>query len=93
MRDQVPVNTARERNRILRNLAAEKKRAFMQPFVGKTVDAITLNLTHRDRDSEVTEALTDNYLKIFLNGQHEPNRWVKAQVLEAREGALLGIAV
>ena len=42
MRDQVPVHRRRERNRILRDLAAEKKLAFMQFFVGKEIEAITL---------------------------------------------------
>jgi threonylcarbamoyladenosine tRNA methylthiotransferase MtaB len=42
MSDQVPVHVARERNRILRELAAEKKLAFMRSFVGREVEAITL---------------------------------------------------
>ena len=43
MPNQVPVNTARERNRILRDLAAQKKQTFLQRFVGKEIQAITLN--------------------------------------------------
>ena len=35
MPNQVPVQVARERNRILRDLAAEKKQAFMRIFIGK----------------------------------------------------------
>jgi len=46
MRDQVPVHVARERNRILRELGAGKKQAFMRSFIGKTVDAITLSSTY-----------------------------------------------
>jgi threonylcarbamoyladenosine tRNA methylthiotransferase MtaB len=42
MRNQVPVEIARERNRLLRELAREKRQAFMQSFVGGTVEAITL---------------------------------------------------
>ncbi len=42
MPNQVPVHIARERNRILRDLAEEKKRAFMCSFIGRTVDAIAL---------------------------------------------------
>ena len=36
MPDQVPVKVARERNRILRELAADKNRAFREGFVGKS---------------------------------------------------------
>ena len=42
MSDQVPVQVARERNRVLRELIAGKKREFMESFVGREVEAITL---------------------------------------------------
>ena len=83
-RDQVPVQIARERNRILRDLAGEKKLAFMRAFVGKTVEAITLNVF----DGNSTEALTDNYLKLRLQGQHQTNQWITAQVETVEGGAL-----
>jgi threonylcarbamoyladenosine tRNA methylthiotransferase MtaB len=86
MLNQVPVHIARERNRILRDLAAEKKLAFMRSFVGTTVEAITLDVF----DGESTEALTDNYLKLQLTGQHEPNQWVKGRVEKVEAGSLLG---
>jgi threonylcarbamoyladenosine tRNA methylthiotransferase MtaB len=89
MRDQVPVQVARERNRILRDLAAEKKLAFMQTFVGRTVEAITLNVF----DGMSTEALTDNYLKLRLQGQHETNQWASARVEQVEAGALLAVRV
>jgi threonylcarbamoyladenosine tRNA methylthiotransferase MtaB len=85
---QVPVQFARERNRTLRELAIEKKLAFMRSFVGQPVQAITLNVF----DRESTEALTDNYLKLCLRGRHEPNRWITARILEVRDGALMGVA-
>jgi threonylcarbamoyladenosine tRNA methylthiotransferase MtaB len=84
MRDQVPVQIARGRNRILRDLAAEKKLAFMRAFVGRTVEAITLNVF----DGKCTEALTDNYLKLRLWGPHEANQWVDARVEQVEGGAL-----
>ena len=90
MKNQVPVHLARERNRILRELAAEKKLAFMRGFVGKEVDAITLNVTGSDATGEFTEALTDNYLKLRLRGRHDPNRWLHAQIDDVVDGALVG---
>jgi threonylcarbamoyladenosine tRNA methylthiotransferase MtaB len=88
MRNQVPVHLARERNRILRELAAEKKLAFMRGFIGKSLEAITLNVIGTDEDGEFTEALTDNYLKLRLRGSHEANRWVPADVTQAVNGEL-----
>jgi threonylcarbamoyladenosine tRNA methylthiotransferase MtaB len=88
MPDQLPVQLARERNRVLRDLAAKKKSAFMQSFVGKDMEAITLNALHSNADGEITEALTDNYQKLFLKGRHEANRWITAHVEGFQDGAL-----
>ena len=90
MTNQVPVHTARERNRILRELAADKKLEFMRGFVGKNVDAITLSVIGNDANGEFTEALTDNYLKLRLRGRHQPNRWQRAQIEDVADGALVG---
>jgi threonylcarbamoyladenosine tRNA methylthiotransferase MtaB len=90
LQNQVPVGVARERNRILRDLGAEKKLAFMRTFVGRSVDAITLNMVGEDSDGPWTEALTDNYLKLKLRGRHQPNQWLRAQVRDVADGQLLG---
>jgi threonylcarbamoyladenosine tRNA methylthiotransferase MtaB len=90
MPNQVPVHVARERNRILRELAAEKKLAFMQSFVGGSVEAITLNVVNCDADGERTEALTDNYQKLYLKGRHEPNQWITAHSEGIKGGTLVG---
>lgn len=90
MSNQVPVHVARERNRVLREQAAEKKLAFMRGFVGRAVEAITLNVVGHDGDGEFTEALTDNYLKLRLRGRHEANEWMGARVEGVVDGALVG---
>jgi threonylcarbamoyladenosine tRNA methylthiotransferase MtaB len=90
MQDQIPVHIARERNRILRELASEKKLAFMRSFIGKTLDAITLNVIGSNREGEFTEALTDNYLKLHLSGIHQPNRWIRTCIKSVAGGALVG---
>jgi threonylcarbamoyladenosine tRNA methylthiotransferase MtaB len=81
---QVPVTTARERNRELREIAGAKKRKFARALVGSTVDAITLQ-TH---GSNFTEALTDNYLKMRVWGEWKANRWWRILV-EGTEGETL----
>ena len=90
MPNQVPVHLARERNRILRELAAGKKLAFMRSFVGQPVDAITLNVAGTHGTGEFTEALTDNYLKLRLRGRHEANRWLTARIADVVDGVLVG---
>src|SRR5579859_1935996 len=92
MPDQVPVHVARERNRILREMAAEKKLAFMRSFLGKTLQAITLNVAGNYSGGEFTEALTDNYLKLRLRGCHQANRWMRVCVEDVVSGSLTGSA-
>jgi threonylcarbamoyladenosine tRNA methylthiotransferase MtaB len=87
MPDQVPVHVARVRNRILRELAAEKNRAFRQSFVGQSLEVITL---HAGGDGW-TEALSDNYLKVRLAGTHEPNKMLRVDITEAGEEDLAAL--
>jgi threonylcarbamoyladenosine tRNA methylthiotransferase MtaB len=104
IKNQVPIHVARERNRVLRELAAEKKLSFMRSFVGEEIEGITLRsygAGAREASSPdpaeptisapaITEALTDNYLKLYLKGRLEPNRWLRARVEAVADGALLG---
>jgi threonylcarbamoyladenosine tRNA methylthiotransferase MtaB len=89
MPNQVSVHVARERNKILRDLAAEKKKAFMRSFIGEKLEAITLSAIHHGADGERTEALTDNFQKLYLSGRHEPNRWITAQIESVQDAAFL----
>jgi threonylcarbamoyladenosine tRNA methylthiotransferase MtaB len=92
MPDQVPVRVARERNRILREMAAEKKLTFMRSFVGREVEAITLNVTSENSDGIWTQGLTDNYLKFTLRGKRAPNAWITATVDAVEDGQLVSSA-
>jgi threonylcarbamoyladenosine tRNA methylthiotransferase MtaB len=108
MLDQVPIHVARERNKILRDLAAEKKLAFMNSLVGKPLEAITLSSTdsrsHREKVVDIsgtveqtavlanvpfTEALTDNYQKLYVKGRHTANRWITAHIDAVQDGAFV----
>jgi threonylcarbamoyladenosine tRNA methylthiotransferase MtaB len=89
MPNHVPVNIARDRNRILRDLAEEKKLAFMRALVGKPVQAITLNSSQRRPTGEFTEALTDNFLKLLVPGRYAANHWVHAHPEQIVDGVLV----
>ena len=86
MAEQVPVQMARERNKVLRELIAKKKRSFMESLVGGEVEAVTLTVQHEHS----TEALTDNYQKMKLVGRHSSNRLVRARVTGIEGDGLLG---
>jgi threonylcarbamoyladenosine tRNA methylthiotransferase MtaB len=89
MGNQVPVNIARERNRILRELGDKSKLKFMRRFIGRELQAITLNVTHQTAGDHWTEALTDNYLKMRVRGKQEPNQWLRTEVRAVEDGTLL----
>jgi threonylcarbamoyladenosine tRNA methylthiotransferase MtaB len=88
MPDQVLVNVARERNRVLRELAAEKNLTFRQSFVGRTLEAITL----QTGGAGWTEALSDNYLKVCIAGEHAANKILKVEIEEIGDENLLAVA-
>jgi threonylcarbamoyladenosine tRNA methylthiotransferase MtaB len=85
--DQVPPALARERNQVLRSMAAKKKSAFMHSMVGTVVQAITLQTGGAD----YTEALTDNYLKMKISGRHKANRWMDLSIESVVESPIDGM--
>jgi len=86
MPGQVHPQVMKERNRVLRELASEKKRAFQTQFLGQTLQAITL--THFD--GQRTECLTDNYQKLWLEGRHEANQWLNVTPTVIEGEAMIG---
>jgi len=78
--EQVPVPVRKERNRVLRELAAAKNRAFRESMVGSTLSVVTLH--------EPGAALSDNYLKVKLAHDREPNLIVELEIGGVTEGGL-----
>jgi len=71
MVDQVPIRVRRDRNRILRDLAARKNEAFRQSLLGRDFMAVTLDPPGR--------ALTDNFVPVALDMPYSPNRLVRVR--------------
>lgn len=69
---QVSMPVRKDRNRVLRELAAHKNRAFRESMVGRTLSAVTLD--------ESGTALTENYLKVQLASPRHPNRIVEVKI-------------
>jgi threonylcarbamoyladenosine tRNA methylthiotransferase MtaB len=74
--DSVPQREIRERARALRALAQKKSADFRAKQDGRSLRALTLNR----RGSDWTEALTGNYLKVQIPGQHLANEWHEARI-------------
>jgi threonylcarbamoyladenosine tRNA methylthiotransferase MtaB len=65
---QVPMRKRRDRNRVLREIAAAKNLAFRESMAGRTLPAVTIDGGR--------SALTSNYLKVELTHPREENRLI-----------------
>jgi tRNA A37 methylthiotransferase MiaB len=70
----------KERNRILRELAARKNLDFRRGMVGRTLSVVTLH--------EPGAALSGNYLKVQLARACEPNRLIDVEIGRVTEGGV-----
>lgn len=69
-RDHVPIPVRKDRNRVLRGLAALKNVEFRRAMVGRTLPAVTLE----------HGALSSNYLKIELAGARPANQLIDVEI-------------
>ncbi len=65
----VPIRVRKDRNRVLRDLAATKNAAFREAMLGREVTAVTIE--------PLGLALTDNYIKAQLDLPYASNRLVR----------------
>jgi threonylcarbamoyladenosine tRNA methylthiotransferase MtaB len=68
--DQVPIEIRKERNRVLRELAARKNLEFRRRMIGRTLSVVTL----------AEGALSDNFLKVDLATPRAANQLVDVQI-------------
>ncbi|HWY46601.1 MAG TPA: tRNA (N(6)-L-threonylcarbamoyladenosine(37)-C(2))-methylthiotransferase MtaB [Bryobacteraceae bacterium] len=68
--DQVPFETRKERNRILRELAARKNLEFRRRMIGRTLSVVTLG----------EGALSDNFLKVELASPSPANQLIDVRI-------------
>ncbi len=72
MPDQAPMPVRKERNRILREIAAKKNVEFRQRMVGRTLSAVTID--------DGSLAISGNYLKVELAERRAPNRLIDIEI-------------
>jgi threonylcarbamoyladenosine tRNA methylthiotransferase MtaB len=91
----VPARAVHERMAALRDLIAEKSRAFRTQFLGRTLSAITLGPDSKEPGPDgSTQAVTDNFLKLTLvseTGEPIPaNTLVTANITALTDEGLCG---
>jgi len=80
--DQVPMPVRKERNRILRDLAAAKHTAFLKTMIGRHLSVVTLD--------GGTAALSDNFIKVKLLQDAQSRRIREVTILAAEKEVLTG---
>jgi len=77
-----------ERARRVRALGQEKKEAFLRPFIGAEMEALTL-VSEGGRG----RALTGNFLDVTIDEAVAPNRFVRLKILDTSGGKVGGSLV
>ena len=87
--NEIPGVVIKRRARELRALGEAKAAVFRQSQIGRTLRVLTLR---HDEDSDVgmTRALSSNYLKVHLNGNHHANNWFDVLISGDAGTAVLG---
>jgi threonylcarbamoyladenosine tRNA methylthiotransferase MtaB len=90
MPDKVSPPVIHKRSEIMHALGKEKWRSYIQGFVGKTLRVLIEN--RRDRKTEMLTGLSDNYVRVLLDGDDSlKNRIVPVQIIDRHENRLLGL--
>jgi threonylcarbamoyladenosine tRNA methylthiotransferase MtaB len=87
----VPHEVVAERMTVLRGLAVEKSAAHRKQFLGRTLQAITLQTPDGLAQTNKTAAFTENFIPITVDGQLPANRLIEVRVKRLNEElALIG---
>jgi threonylcarbamoyladenosine tRNA methylthiotransferase MtaB len=90
--DPVPARAVQERMAALRDLIAEKSRAFRSGFIGRTLSAVTVG-DDAGGAGATTHAVTDNFLKLILNSPLPANRLATARITALWDDGLRGTPI
>jgi threonylcarbamoyladenosine tRNA methylthiotransferase MtaB len=86
MRGQIPKAVQKDRNRVLRELIAEKNLQFRRSLLGRRFSAVALDR----REGAHSVALTDNYLHVEIDGAAiEPGESIWVELVDTAAGKTL----
>ncbi len=89
MPDKIPPQVIHKRSEILHSLGKEKWRRYVDRFIGKRLNVLIEN--RRDRKTDKLTGLSDNYIRIFLDGDDSlKNRFIPVNVINRYENKLVG---
>jgi threonylcarbamoyladenosine tRNA methylthiotransferase MtaB len=90
----VPARAVQHRMAALRDLIAEKSRAFRSRFIGRNLYAVTIGDDAENPGPDpITEAVTDNFLKLTLDAALPANRLITARITALWDDGLRGTPI
>ena len=87
----VPGIVVRQRMAALRAVIEQKNRAFRKSFVHRELSVITL--ISSSEKPEPTAALSDNFIRVELDGKHAPNALLAARISGVSADGLCGSVI
>jgi len=89
MPDKIPPQVIHKRSEILHSLGRKKWRSYIDRFIGKKLNVLIEN--RRDRKTCMLTGLSDNYIRVLLDGDDSlKNRIIPAHIIDRHENKLLG---
>ncbi|MCK4404003.1 MAG: tRNA (N(6)-L-threonylcarbamoyladenosine(37)-C(2))-methylthiotransferase MtaB [candidate division Zixibacteria bacterium] len=89
MPDKIPPQVIHKRSEILHSLGKEKWRGYIDHFIGKKLEVLIEN--RRDRKTGMLTGLSDNYIRVLLDGEDSAkNRIIPVHIIDRHENKLLG---
>lgn len=89
MPEKVPPQVIHKRSETMHALGKEKWRGFIQRFIGKRLYVLIEN--RRDKKTDMLTGLSDNYIRMLLDGDDSlKNRIVSVKVVDRHGNVLLG---
>ena len=91
MHKDTPVHgeAVNDRKAALRSLISAKNEAFRKRFLGSELPVVTLV----GSDSQTTDALSDNFVKVSVNGRYPHNKLLRVRVAKLTAEGLSGEAI
>jgi threonylcarbamoyladenosine tRNA methylthiotransferase MtaB len=89
MPNKIEPQVIHKRSEILHDLGKEKWRVYIDRFIGKNLNVLIEN--RRDRRTDMLTGLSDNYIRVVLEGDDSlKNRIIPAHIIDRHENKLLG---
>jgi threonylcarbamoyladenosine tRNA methylthiotransferase MtaB len=89
LKDHLPKEIKSKRTRRLIDLSQEKRLAFHQGFIGRSLEVLVEEA--QDKTTGLRVGMSDNYIKVlFADQTHQVNDLVPVQIVQAREGLTYG---